>query len=120
LFPQESFSLPCPGSNVVAGTAFRDYDGDGIRDTHEPVVTTGTISAYSGSTSSSTTLATDGTYCITPPSFPTRIELLGTAGYLKQGAVGTNSDTSVRFVPTSGSSVDFALQNPADFCQSNP
>ena len=49
-----------------------------------------------------------------------RLELTGLPSYLQPGSYGTDSETSVAFVSGDSTGVDFGVNNPADYCQSNP
>ena len=79
LLPPTAAAAGCTGS-VINGTAFRDYNANGARDSREPgiggivVTVTG-----AGGASTSCTTAADGSYGIDPPvgsagGFPVRLE----------------------------------------------
>ncbi|MEM1179707.1 MAG: SdrD B-like domain-containing protein, partial [Acidobacteriota bacterium] len=113
----------------VAGTAFRDFDGDGVVDAGEPGLAGLTVDVY-GDTGllGSTTTAADGTYSVVGglPGEQVRVEFIipTSLDFLRSGVVGANSATNVVFLtmPADGSdgSRDVALANPAQHCQTNP
>lgn len=123
-----ALAAPC-GGGETGGTVFRDVDADGVLDAVEPGLNLSglTVTAYdtSGSSLGSASVGTDGQYSLGALSNSAlaagvRLEISGLPSYLKQGAVGTNSASSVRFISTSGCSYNFALHNPVDYCESDP
>ena len=113
------------GVNAVAdvtGTAFRDYDGDGVQDTREPGVAGITVTAYdgAGAQAATTTTATDGSYTLSGTSGAVRVEFTDIPAYLRPGVVGADSATTVQFVNGTDSGVDVALGNPAEFNRGTP
>ncbi len=121
-------AAPC-GAGETGGTIFRDVDADGVLDAVEPGLNVSglSIAAYdaTGSLLGSTSVGTDGQYSLGTLSSSAlatgvRLELSGLPAYLKHGAVGTSSASSVRFISASGCSYNFALHNPVDYCESDP
>ncbi|MEO1367289.1 MAG: SdrD B-like domain-containing protein, partial [Acidobacteriota bacterium] len=113
----------------VAGTAFRDFDGDGVRDAGEPGIEGLTVDVYSDSgLLGSTTTAADGTYTVASglAGEEVRLEFLipSSLDFLRAAVVGADSVTSVVFLtmPGDGSdaSRDVAFANPAQHCQTDP
>lgn len=115
----------CSGS-AITGLAFRDYNANGTRDATEPGIAGIVVTAYdtSGTAASCETTATGG-YGIDPTgAYPVRIEFTlptdGSLSFLKPGAAGPNSRTSVTFVSGPTTNVDIGFSNPADFCGASP
>jgi hypothetical protein len=141
-------TLPLPASvqaaGVISGAVFRDFDGDGVRDTNEPGVGGITVTAYDPSGASAGVTVSFATLCLGPgnpipectalnaPAIgsytlnatgvgPYRIEFSGWPSHMRPAAQGGGNNTSVQFVPDGNSSnIDFALHNPAEYCQENP
>jgi uncharacterized repeat protein (TIGR01451 family) len=107
----------------VSGTVFRDFNANGTRQTGSPTNEIGiegvTVTAYnaSGLPAGSTTSAADGTYTIPGVSGAVRVEFTG----LQMGDYSSLAGgTSVQFVTAPISSINFAVNYPADYCQANP
>lgn len=115
----------CAGT-AVTGSAFRDYNANGTRDALEPGIAGIVVTAYAadgGSTACTTQV--DGTYGLDPAGvFPVRLEFTlpvdGSLNFLRAGAAGPNSRTSVTFVAAPSAGVDVGFNNPGDFCGANP
>ena len=114
----------------ITGVAYRDYNGNGSRQTvapnQEPGVPGVIVSAYNASDAlvNTTTTAADGTYTLAY-SVPVRLEFTLPAG---SGCVSSAIDhssfggegNSIRFVSASGAQ-NYAINNPADYVGStNP
>jgi len=114
----------CTGSEIT-GILFRDYNANGVQDALEPGISGIVVTAYgtTGGTASCESTA-DGSYGIDPTTYPARLEFTlptdGTLDFLKPGAAGSNSQTSVTFVTGPTANVDVGFSNPADFCGANP
>jgi hypothetical protein len=111
----------------VSGTVYRDYNGDGVRGLYEPGVGSVTVLAYDESgvevatATSSADAATLGQYTLNVPGDgPVRVEFTALPGGIFSSAAGAGSGTSVQFVSGAASGVDFAINAPGDYCQSNP
>ncbi len=111
----------CTGTSV-AGTVFRDFNLNGVKDnTHEIGLAGVTIKAFNSSNAQvgTTTSAANGTYSITGLSGSVRVEFSTLpAGYVS-GPDGSSSGTSVQFVALSstvGCNVNFGVNHPDDFC----
>lgn len=120
---------------TVSGYVFRDFDGDGIRDTANGTATGAavdaglagvTVTAYDALGESwSAASQADGSYTLLVAgahSDDLRLEFTGLpAGYEPgpvHGASGSNG-TSVQFVTVGDSGADFAVNAPEDYSQGN-
>ena len=117
---------PLKQTGVITGTVFRDYDADGTRDVNEPPFTSPiTVTAYSdvGQVARTQTLP-DGMYSLNiAPNTVVRLEFTGLPSWVQPGAAGTDNETSAAFVNVGAGGttvIDFGLNNPDDYCQSNP
>ncbi|MDW8145715.1 MAG: SdrD B-like domain-containing protein [Roseiflexaceae bacterium] len=141
-------ALPVPGgvqaAGIISGNVFRDFDGDGVRDTHEPGVGGITVTAYDPSGAVAGIAVSFATLCLGPgnpiaectaPNTPAigsyalsaagtgpyRIEFSGWPAYMRPAVQGASNNTSIQFVPDGNSSnINFALHNPAEYCQQGP
>lgn len=116
---------PCTGT-AMNGAAFRDYNANGTRDALEPGIAGIVVTAYDsvGGTVTCTTSA-DGSYGIDPTgAYPVRLEFTlpadGSLGFLRAGAAGSGSRTSVTFLSGATAGVNVGFNNPGDFCGANP
>ncbi len=109
-----------PGA--ITGVVFRDANLNGTQDAGEPGVAGVTVSAF-GTSGVPLAVQTDSLGAYTIGSLITaaqyRVEFTGLPGYLKASAQATGSGSSVQFVTENGTA-NFAVQNPGDYCQSNP
>ena len=114
----------CTGS-AIQGTAFRDYNANGVRDPREPGIGGIVVTATgAGGGSVSCTTAADGSYGIDPPAdlgaFPVRVEF--TPARRRQPRLPGSRPrrrgltTTVTFVAAPSSGVDVGFQNPAEYC----
>jgi hypothetical protein len=143
-----AISLPMAASvqaaGVISGNVFRDFDGDGARDENEPGVGGITVTAYDPSGVVAGIAVSFATLCLGPgnpiaectalntPAIgsytlnaggagPYRIEFSGWPAYMRPAVQGAGNNTSIQFVPDGNSSnVNFALHNPAEYCQQGP
>jgi len=109
----------------ITGTVYRDYNGNGTRQTVSPNNETGvkgvTITAYNTSNQvvNTTTSGSDGSYTLAY-TVPVRLEFQIPTG---TGCVNTTYDfnsfqgdgNSVRFVTSSPSTQNYAINNPSDY-----
>jgi uncharacterized repeat protein (TIGR01451 family) len=115
-----------PGTCVVTGSAYRDFNADGTRGAQEPPVAGIVVTAYDAVGTVVDTSVTDatGTYTLDalPAADEVRIEFTDLPDYLRYGPTGTGSSTSVVFVTcgTNADTVDIALANPGQYCTQNP
>lgn len=101
-----------PGAGGVAGIAWNDLDGDGVRDAGEPFLAGLTVTAQSGQLSGSAISAADGSYYLGNlqaglyhlTALPPSGYHLTTSGafdiLVRSGAVLTDLDFGAMFVPT--------------------
>ncbi|MBB4664233.1 SdrD B-like domain-containing protein [Conexibacter arvalis] len=118
------------GAATVSGTAFEDFNDNGVRDS-APVFDAGVggiaVTAYGpgGAVLASSTTAADGSYSLNVPDPAARVRLEFTglpAGY-QPARHGARSGTTVQFVDLSGgdaTGIDVGVLQPANFCQDNP
>ncbi len=108
----------------ITGTVFRDFNGNGTRDPDEIGVPGVTVTAYdsTGAAVESTTTLADGSYTLNPAAAgPYRIEFTGFLETDQPGPYGTNSGTTVQFVPDGVSSgIDLGLNYPRHYRQADP
>ncbi|MEO8528562.1 MAG: DUF5979 domain-containing protein, partial [Pseudolysinimonas sp.] len=121
----------------VTGTVFRDFNSNGQKDTAGGIgvaVDIGlagvTVTAYdrTGATVGTTTTAASGDYSLAvagETSSSLRVEFTGLpAGYQSSfhgtGSTGTQGASSVQFVQTGATNVNFSVNAPEDYSQSNP
>lgn len=124
------------GAGIISGSAFIDYDANGLRGPTEPGVGGVLVKAYNsaGALSGSATTAANGTYSIdtTGSSAPYRVEFTipDSLSYLYPSAHSTdsvnggdslNAGTTVQFVAAGNTgNVNLALMDPCEYCQANP
>ncbi len=115
----------CTGGGI-SGVTFRDYNANGAQDALEPGLAGIVVTAYdvAGNVISCESTA-DGTYSLDPVgAYPVRLEFTlpsdGSLNFLKPGAAGSASHTSVTFVTAPTANVNTGFSNPADFCGANP
>jgi len=118
---------PAQAAGTITGVVFRDFNADGIRDVGEPGVDNISVTAYDSAGVDQGTITTSdtGAYSLNATGTgPYRVEFSGWPDYLQPGAYGTDNGTSVQFITdadlTNGETVDFALHNPAEYCDDNP
>jgi Secretion system C-terminal sorting domain/SdrD B-like domain len=110
-------------SAQISGTVFRDYNGDGIRNTgtfNEPFVSGITVKAtITNGSNFTTTTNVLGYYNFTAIQIPSgtdvRIEFLNLAIGDFSGFSGVGNKTNVQFITTPNSSVNFAVNASDDF-----
>ncbi len=134
-FPQGAVGQTGPNicdlaTDDLGGLVWRDYDSDGTQDPAEPSVDGSmgpiVVSAFDSSGLVEQTLvAPDGTYAFdglytgrTDQNI--RLEFSGLPQWASNGMRGANSATTVQFVNAPGCTADLAVQNRAEYCQSNP
>ncbi|WP_061963885.1 SdrD B-like domain-containing protein [Demequina aurantiaca] len=113
-------------ASQLTGTVFNDYDHDGVKDAADVGVAGVKIYAYNDAgTELAATTGADGTYTIATGSAAgfLRVEMAVPSGY-ESSRIGADNRTSVQIVPlaadSSASGVDFAVEQPGDYCQDNP
>ena len=119
----------CNSGSDVGGTVFRELPVNGtslntygVKDSNELGVggVTVTVIDANGNILPSTTTDPDGTWAVSSPTFPVRVEFTVPDG-LAESFNGTDSPTSVQFVNASDCTVDFGIHYPGDYSNtSNP
>ncbi|GAB4028660.1 hypothetical protein GCM10028809_16820 [Spirosoma gilvum] len=118
--------LTCTPGTDLSGTAFNDFNGDGVKNTGETTGIPGiTVTAYDcAGTVYTTTTDVNGQYKLTIPAanYPVRVEFTNLpAAYSAQGTPnGTDGRTTVQFITAPDCGVDLGMSDPTDFCQNNP
>ena len=110
----------------IAGTVFRDFNGDGIKvvtssTALEPGVAAVTVKAYplSGAVQTTTTSAT-GTFSFSGLTLPVRIEFSNLPNGNYTGPQGIGSGTTVQFYSAATTSANLGINNPSHYSQANP
>jgi hypothetical protein len=109
----------------ITGKVFRDFNANGVDDPNEPGIAGISVTAYdaAGAIQGTATSGPNGTYTLSTPApstGPYRVEFSGWPSYLQPSAQGASNGSSVQFVPSGGSTANFALLNPKDYSQPNP
>lgn len=106
----------------ITGKIFRDFDANGQQTLAETGVTNVIINGSDSSGGTCTTTSSnEGTYTLSGCSGATRVIFdFSALPFFYEGANGAESDTNVRFANDGDSAVDFALQNPAEYCHADP
>ena len=123
LFPQSGYAQ-------ISGKVFRDFNGNGARDSSAIIVEIGVpgliVTVTDGISSASATTSTFGDYSfpnsgITASGKPLRVIFSNLPSGDFSGPQGTFSGTSVQFV-TAGSTAkaNFGFNYPAQYCQASP
>jgi hypothetical protein len=108
----------------VSGNVFRDRNADGVRQAGEGGTANVTVQIFdNGDTPIATaTTASDGSYnALIPAAVGTevRVEFTSPAdSFLKAGVQLANGATNVQFVAVGSIGVNWAVQNPSDYCGS--
>lgn len=135
----DSFTAPpaCAPNTCTAGelggTAFLDFNGDGVRQAGETLGGAGvTIKAYNSSNTlvASATSNSEGLYefsaangnAIAAASYPLRLEFtnLPASGLQTTTPMGANNGSSVQFVSAAQCNVDVGVLDQSGYCQNNP
>ncbi len=122
--PAACAPIVCPVGGI-GGMVFNDYNADGVKNSGEVNgVPNATVTAY-GCDGTKFTTSTDanGQYTLNIPAskYPLRVEFTGLSSVYGQGTInGTDGRTSVQFVKASNCNVNLGVNDPADFCQTNP
>ena len=119
--------LPILASAQVTGTVFRDFNGNGVKDTNEPLVSDVTVNAYS---SAGTLCGTATTAGATAPNYSltgcgtgsVRVEfIIPSTGICANSGIdfsalgGATYGSSIQFVNGNSTNVNFGLYNANDF-----
>ncbi|MAT53180.1 MAG: hypothetical protein CMN32_01785, partial [Saprospirales bacterium] len=120
---------PCTGASTeIGGFVFRDYNANGVFDNssnlQEVPMAGVTVSAYDdddapGAPTATATTDSLGTYLLTglAPGTTYRLEFTWTFNWLKAGPAG---GTTTQFAAAGSCNVDAAVNNPVDYCDSDP
>ena len=117
---------PCEAGNT-GGSVWKDYDNDGVKDGSETQGVSGvTVNVYDCNGTLVATTTTDylGQYTFTTLTPSTvnkyRIEFSNIPPQYKPTFNGTNGRTDVQFISAASCTVNLGLNNPVDYCQTNP
>jgi hypothetical protein len=112
----------CAGTEA-GGTIFHDANANGINEIGEQGAAGITINAYNnaGTLVSTQTSSSAGVYKFTglTAGQTYRLEYTWADGYLKSGAAGTGSGTSVQFINSGSCAANFGVNFPPNYCQTN-
>lgn len=110
---------PTPPSNQISGVAFQDANADGIRNDGEKGIGQITIYAYAENNMIANAVTDEqGRYTLAVPNdLAVRLEFADIPTYLRAGAHGANSATTVALARSPARAVDVAFNNPGQFCQ---
>jgi hypothetical protein len=112
----------CAGTEI-GGAVFNDVNANGQREIGEAGAAGITINAYNtaGTLAATQTSGTNGVYKFTglTAGQPYRLEYIWADTYLKSGAIGSASGTSVQFVNSGTCTAHFGVNLPANYCQTN-
>jgi hypothetical protein len=112
----------CAGTEI-GGTVFHDANADGVNNVGETGASGITIQAYNsaGTLVGTQTSSASGTYKFTglTTGQPYRLEYNWGDGYLKSGAAGTGSGTSVQFINAGSCVANFGVNFPPNYCQTD-
>ena len=112
----------CAGTEL-GGTVFHDASANGINEIGEQGASGVTVRAYNtaGTLVSTQTTSTAGVYKFTglTSGQPYRLEYTWADAYLKSGAAGTGSGTSIQFVNLGNCVANFGVNFPPNYCQTN-
>lgn len=111
-------------SGSATGAVFRDDNFDGARALTEVGVAGVTVTAVDGAATVVSTAITEasGNYNLALSGVgPYRVEFSGLPDGLTAGPAGTDSGTTVQFVPDGGGTgIDLGVTSPGDYCQADP
>jgi hypothetical protein len=109
-----------------SGAVFRDFNGNGTKDTNEPLVSGVVVKAFNAAGTQCATATSAGTsasnYSLSGCSGQVRVEfeIPATGNCVNSGidfssASGTTYGSSVQFVASGATNVNFAVHNPSDY-----
>ena len=125
LVKNSSSSAPSCTSNQLGGTVFYDGNANGAWDQREQGYAGITVTAYNASgavVGTPQTTDANGHYKINVANgTDVRVEFTGLPTGINSAAVGVDSESSVVFTTATGScTVDYGVQAPTAYCDSNP
>jgi SdrD B-like domain len=118
-------------AGTITGTVFRDYNGNGVKDTSnptEPGVSGVTINAYTAANmlAGTVTSGLNGTYTTPSVTGTVRLEFIIPTNACDLDSIGTFPSTtgnvygtSVRFVAEGATGVNFAVSSPSEYYTTN-
>ena len=111
------------GDGPISGAVYRDLEGNGKKNGTDPAQAgvTVTVTDAAGGTASAISGAT-GSYSVATAALaagPFRVEFSGWPAYLQPAPHGDGNASSVT-TAAAGTTLDFGVWDPSDFCQSNP
>ncbi len=120
-----------PASGTISGRVFRDFAIDGIFEAGVDGLEAGIeVRAYddAGNEVGPATTDTDGEYSInlagleetSTDQYRVEFTIPSDASYLRNGYLGDDNAGPVQFASAYATDVDFAVHNPAQFCDNNP
>ncbi|WP_080058773.1 SdrD B-like domain-containing protein [Spirosoma aerolatum] len=118
--------ITCTSGTDLSGTAFNDFNGDGVKNAGETTGVSGiVVKAYDcAGTVYTTTTDVNGQYKLTIPlaNYPVRLEFTNLpSAYSAQGTPnGVDGRTTVQFITAPDCGVDLGMSDPTDYCQNNP
>jgi len=111
----------------LGGSAFLDFNNNGAQDAGEIGQSGITVEVYESNGSNPVGTATtnnNGDWDINDSgiTYPIRVEFVvpPSLSYLSPTAFGANQSTDVQTLTVGSCNTDFAISNPADYCQPNP
>ena len=114
--------VACAGTEI-GGTIFHDANANGVNNIGEQGAAGIIINAYNnaGTLAGTQTSGSNGVYKFTglTAGQPYRLEYTWADGYLKSGAIGTGSGTSVQFINSGSCAANFGVNFPPNYCQTN-
>jgi len=126
--PAACAALVCP-SGTLGGRVFVDYNADGIKQLGETngIGSVAVKAIACDGTVFTTTSDNHGDYvfsggnAIAANNYPVRIEFSNLPAYAGQGTPnGTDGRTTVQFINAPDCSVDLGINDPSDYCETNP
>jgi SdrD B-like domain len=112
----------CAGTEI-GGFVFQDVNANGQREVGEAGASGIVINAYNaaGTLAATQTSSSTGVYKFTglTAGQPYRLEYVWSDTYLKSGAAGSSSGTSIQFVTSGSCAANFGINLPENYCQTN-
>ena len=111
-------------TNEINGTIYKELNNDGNNDANEIGIQNVTVTAYdaAGAVAGVATSDANGDYTITglTDTQQYKIEFTNVPNGYHPALQGNNSSTSVAFVTSPASNVDYGVGAPAQYCQADP
>ncbi|MBL4773148.1 MAG: proprotein convertase P-domain-containing protein, partial [Alcanivoracaceae bacterium] len=111
-------------TNQIGGTVYKELDNDGNNDANEIGVQNVTVTAYDavGSIAGMATTDANGDYIIAglTDTQQYRLEFTNVTNSYQPALEGNSSSTSVAFVTSPASNIDYGVGAPAQYCQADP